>query len=92
MRHFGNADAIFFDPVEEWTGPFPDGKVVPREELAHPLHALLSAADEDDHVPLSEPAPDLLHERPKDAGLFRFRPGLPAAYAQPLSDTVVPSD
>ncbi len=74
----GAGGAIFFDPVEEGSRRFPDGEVVPREELAHPLHALLSAADEDDPVPLREPAPDLLRERPEDAGLFRFRPGRPA--------------
>ena len=52
--------------------------------MVHPLHALLSAADEDDPVPLPEPAPDLLRERPKDSGLFRFRSDRPADGDVPL--------
>jgi hypothetical protein len=73
----GAGEAIPFDPVEEGAGPLPDGEVVPHEKLAHPLHALLPAADEEDPVSFPEPAPDLLRKRPEEAGLFRFRSGRP---------------
>ena len=67
--------ALVVDPVEKSARRLPDGEVVPGQEMARPLHALLTPADEDHAIPLPDPPPDLLGERPEETVLFGGRRG-----------------